>query len=204
MNRMMLIVVAAALAACTSPEDLEVRPTVPAWTEWPAQVRAGQPFDVRLVGYAPGCFPRQELRVAVQRVGADIVIRTVWLVEGSSDPACDPGYFDTLVTVAGLPATIDSSYSIVTSPGDQGPFLTRGTVLVRATAALSDQTRGAGSVVGGTDVEGCAVMQRPFDPPIPVENPPGATWMGFVRGYFFTPGAPLCGQTRAFHVEGVS
>src|SRR5688572_20674730 len=91
------------LIACTSPEDLEVRPTVPAWTEWPAQVRAAEPFDVRLVGYAPGCYPRQELRVTVQRIDANIVFRTVWLVEGSSNPACDPGYFDTLVTVAGLP-----------------------------------------------------------------------------------------------------
>jgi len=123
-------------------------------------------------------------------------------VEGPTDGLCllDPGLFDTLVTVAGLAATTDSIYDVFAVPAESGAFLRMGTVRARASAALSSNTAAGGLAVGATDIEGCAVMQRNFDAPVPVENPPAANWLGFVRGYFFAPAAPLCGQTRAFHV----
>jgi hypothetical protein len=191
-----------AVAACTEPPNVTFLPTAPAWMEWPAEVRAGAAFDVRFVHYAPGCYDRQELRVHVERGSSDLTIRSEWLVAGESNVLCvrDPGYADTIVAVAGLAAAADRIYSLLTLPPDRGPIRTMGTILVRPTAALSDHANGAGYVTGGTDFEGCAVMQRPFDAPVPVENPPAGTWQGFVRGYFFTPTAPLCGQTRAFHV----
>lgn len=191
-----------AVAGCAEPSNVDVVRAAPAWMEWPAEVRAGVPFQVRLVNYAPGCYARLELRVYVDRGASALAFRLEWLVEGPSNVLClrDPGYSDTLVTIAGLAATADRTYDLTTIPPDRGPVVTVGTVLVRPSAPLSDQTNGAGYASGATDIEGCAVMQRPFEAPIPVDNPPGATWEGFVRGYFFTPAAPLCGQSRVFHV----
>lgn len=192
----------AGLACPTEPET--IIPAQPAWMAWPAEVRAGVNFNVRLVVHAPGCYPRQDLQVGVFRSAADIAFQAEWLVEGTSSGVCDPGYVDTLVALTGLPATTDSTYRVFAVPVESGPFLLMGTLLARRTAALSNNTGAAGTAVGSTDIEGCAVMQPPFDSPIPVENPPAATWMGFVRGYFFTPAAPLCGQTRAFHVDSLT
>ena len=189
--------------ACPTDPETQLIPTVPLWMEWPAEARANAAFNTRLVGYQPGCYPRQDLAVTVDRFTAEVIFRTVWFVEGSPDALCDPGYYDTLVTVAGLPATTDSVYGVYALQTDSRTLLRMGAILARPAAALSDRTSGAGIAVGATDIEGCAIMQRPFDVPVPIENPPSATWNGFVRGYFFTPAAPLCGQVRAFHLEEI-
>ena len=187
--------------ACTEPSNVRVLPTEPAWLEWPAEVRAAQPFAVRFVFYAPGCFPVMELRVYEERGAADVAFRSEWLVEGEHNPLCDPGFVDTVVTIVGLAATADSSYELSPIHPVSQPPRPVGTILVRATGALNaDRVSGLGYVVGTTDIEGCAVVQPPFDAPVPVENPPAAQWLGYVLGYFFTPAAPLCGQARAFHV----
>lgn len=197
-----------AVAACTEPADVRRMETTAAWLEYPAEVRAGAPFELRAVFYAPGCFDSQVLRVTQERYLNTVGIRAEWLVEGESSPLClraDPGYVDTVLAVAGLPATADSIYYIVPLYPDLPPRPVAGTVLVRPTAPLNtDRVIGHGQVVGGTDIEGCAVMQPPFSAPVPVDNAPSAQWTDYVLGYFFTPTAPLCGQTRAFHVvEGL-
>ena len=198
------VVILCAGLACTEPSTVRVLATEPAWLSWPAEVRAAQPFDVRFVFYAPGCFDRMELRVYEERGADHIAFRGEWLVEGESDPLClrsDPGFVATLVTLAGLAATGDSTYEVRPIGSGNTPPRPVGTILVRATGVLNtDHLSGLGHVVGSTDIEGCAVMQPPFEAPVPVENPPAAQWLGYVHGYFFTPAAPLCGQTRVFHV----
>ena len=192
------------LAACIEPDGPKIVPNEPFWIEWPAEVRAGVAFDVQLVGYGPGCYPSQELRIDVDRSADAVTFRALWLVEGEDNQLCllDVGFYDTTVTVTGLAATMDRTYELRTVPLDRAPQTVAGTVLVRPTAPLeADRRSAAGWANGFTDIEGCAVIQRNFEVPIPVENPPAATWQGFVRGYFFTPAAPLCGQTRAFHIE---
>jgi len=191
------------VTACTDPSDVTILAPEAAWIEWPAEVRAGEPFDVRLVGYYPGCYPRQELRIEVLRTDVQVAVRTEWLIEGANDnnPLCDPGLYDTLVTVAGLAAANDRTYEVLTVHPDRPPPRPVGTILVRPTGPIAtDPRNGLGTVVGSTDIEGCAVMQRAFDAPIPVDNPPADQWLGYVFGYFFTPAAPLCGQTRVFHL----
>jgi hypothetical protein len=193
----------AGLACPATEPETTILPSQPAWMEWPADVRADLAFSVRMVGYYPGCYPRQELRIGVQRFDADIVFRTEWLVDGPNDVLClgDPGLYDTLVTVAGLPAIADSAYDLLAVVAESGALRRMGAVRARSSAALSNNTAAGGVAVGSTDIEGCAVMQRNFDAPVPVENPPAASWLGFVSGYFFTPETPLCGQTRVYHIE---
>jgi hypothetical protein len=180
--------------------------TQAAWMEWPAEQRADVDFDVRVIGFAPGCYPHQELRIGVNRVDASVYFRTVWEVEGEDDGLClrDPAPYDTLVTVDGLPATADRTFDFIALLADRD-FVPLGTVLVRPSGVIeTDRVNAAGSAVGSVDIEGCAMMQPPFGAQVPVENPPQVNWAGFVRGYFFTPPAPLCGQTRAFHIEAMN
>ena len=191
-----------AMLACTEPTNVRSLASEPAWMEWPAEVRAGAAFDVRFVYYAPGCFPVMELHVYEERGSDNVAFRSEWLVEGENTPLCDPGYVDTVVTLAGLAATADSTYELRPIHPDRPPARPVGSILVRATAAVNaDRVNGLGYVIGSTDIEGCAVAQPPFDAPVPVENPPAVQWLGYVSGYFFTPAAPLCGQARAFHLE---
>lgn len=185
------------------PDNRQIVPTLPFWMEWPAEVRAGAAFGVRLIGYGPGCYPSQELRIDVDRSADAVTFRGLWFVAGENNVLClrDVGFYDTTVTVAGLAATVDRTFEVRTVPPDQAPARAVGGVLVRPTAPIdTDRRSAAGWANGFTDIEGCAVMQRNFEAPVPVANPPAATWQGFVRGYFFTPVAPLCGQVRAFHV----
>jgi hypothetical protein len=143
-----------------------------------------------------------ELRVYEERGTDNVAFRSEWLVEGENSPLCDPGYVDTVVTLAGLAATGDSTYELRPVYPNPAPPRPVGTILVRAAGTINtDRVSGLGYVVGSTDIEGCAVMQPPFDAPVPVENAPAAQWLGYVLGYFFTPAAPLCGQTRAFHLS---
>jgi hypothetical protein len=189
--------------ACMDPDNREIVPSEPFWVEWPAEVRAGTAFDVQLLGYGPGCYPSQELRIDVDRSADAVTFRALWFVSGENNVLClrDVGFYDTTVTVPGLAAAADQTYELRTVASDRPPVRTIGSVLVRPTAPVdTDRRNAAGWTNGFTDIEGCAVMQRNFDVPIPVDNPPAATWQGSVRGYFFTPAAPLCGQTRAFHV----
>lgn len=199
----MCAVTVAGLAACMEP-DVQVFHSEPVWMQWPAEARAGVPFDMRLVGYAAGCYTRQELRVDVEPFDEGVAFRLLWVVEGQPDPACDPGFYDTTVTVPGLAATAARSYWIWRVNPTVPQLTTIGTILVRPTAPATGRVNAGGRVINGsTDTEGCAVMQRLFEGPVPVENPPAPTWQGFVFGYFFTPAAPLCGQTRAFHVDSL-
>lgn len=204
MSRLVKLFAPAALllAACMEP-DVRVIPSQPLWMEWPAEARAGVPFGMQLAGYAPGCFDRQELRVDVERFDEGVAFRALWVVQGESDPACDPGFYDTTVTVAGLAAAAERTYLIWRVNPDAPQLTTVGSVVVRPTDPVSSRANAAGVGNGFTDIEGCAVMQRILEAPVPVENPPAPTWQGFVFGYFFTPTAPLCGQTRAFHVDSL-
>ncbi len=201
MRRYAAILVAMVGLACPPTDAETMIASQPAWIDWPAEVRASVPFNVRLVGYAPGCYPRQEFQIEAFRSANDLVFRTTWLVEGTSSATCDPGFVDTLVGICGLPATTDSTYEIFVVPTQAGAFVRMGTMRARPSAALSSNVGAAGSAIGTTDTQGCAVMQRNFAVPVPVENPPAANWQGFVRGYFFTPATPLCGKTRAFHID---
>lgn len=196
------------LLACTEPEMGEVIAATPYWIEFPAEVRGGEPFDLRLVVWGPGCYDQQELRVHLFVGTSYVTVRSEFLVQGESDALClrDPAPYDTTITVPGLAVIVNGAYEIEIVPPEQTPLIPSGSVAVRGASESidRDRVRAAGAATGATDIEGCAVMVRPFDPPIPVENPPSATWIGFVRGYSFTPAAALCGQTRAFHVEEVS
>lgn len=205
MRRILLLALLGAACSTTDPTNARVIASQPFWMEWPAEVVINEPLAIRLVQWSPGCFPVQSLRVGVTRTASEIRLEAEFYVEGESNVLCvrtDPGPVDTTVTIAGIAAAGTYDVAIV-HPDPQVPAV-RGTIAVRATDPVDrDRIRGAGYVTGGTDIEGCPVMIRLFDPPIPVENPPAATWQGFVRGYSFTPASPVCGQTRAFHVDSV-
>jgi hypothetical protein len=206
--RRLLLVTALGLAACTEPEPGTLIPSQPFWVEFPAEVRTNEPFELRLVVWGPGCYERQELRVHLMVWTSYVTVQSEFLVQGQNNNVLclrDPAPYDTTVTVPGLAAIVNGAYEIEIVPPEQTPLVPSGSVAVRGASEPidRDKQRAAGTATGATDIEGCAVMQRPFDAPIPVENPPSATWTGFVLGYSFTPATPLCGQTRAFHVDEV-
>ena len=202
------------LAGCMEP-DVGIFHSVPLWMEWPAEAQTGMPFGMRLVGHTATCVTHQELRVDVERFAEGVAFRSLLVVDRPDarrnepaipDSLCgDAGFYDTTVTVAGLAATAERSYWIWRVDPTAPQLTAVGTIVVRATAPETDRANASGYVLrGSTDTEGCAAMQRHFPAaPIAVENPPAATWQGFAFGYFFTPAAPLCGQTRAFHIDSL-
>jgi hypothetical protein len=65
-----------------------------------------------------------------------------------------------------------------------------------------------GRAYASRDSLGCVTL-FPFGlyPGYVVENPPADTaqyWSGFVRGYIYEPVAPVCGESKAFHLVSVN
>jgi hypothetical protein len=204
--------------ACTSPDETFVEEQFwPLWVEWPAEVRAGQPLDVRIVAYAPNDCGRSQLMAEVQRGEIAVTVRARWLLwYNDENSRCIPYHrlVDTVVAVTMPPFTADRSYSVqmVRNPrlaaengARSGPpeFSSIGTVLVRATEPLdTDRTNGSG-FAEVTAEAGCYMLRVPMTGPVPLANAPAAPQFGLAIGYFFTPDAPLCGVARVFHLSGI-
>lgn len=215
------------LVACDS-SDQNFQPGLVQWMEWPAEVRAATPFDVRLLLQFPACHQW----VYRSRVSADesaVTFEPYFLVDKGA-PICLPEavqmqapnfapnpMLDTLGTAPGLVTASDRTFEIratadVSAPapnaGVSSPVRTFGSVIVRSTDPAPDTTRrnAGGVVVLQFDIEGCALI-RPagsFNPALDLvledqADTVGLNW-AFVRGYIHNAAAPVCGQTRVFHL----
>lgn len=218
---------AAFLLACSEP-DTKAIPVEVQWMEWPAEVLAATPFTVRLSGYGPGCYLQSELHVPIDADVSAVTFAPYWLVEPRSNVICyardgwltaqrlgpiDVGFYDTRAAVPGLAATTPRSYEIrgaasVFAPATLDriaalPIRTFGDVIVRSDSADPSRVNAGGQAYGYRDTQGCVWIQPFFIfPGYVVENPPdtAAYWTGFLRGYLYSPQAPVCGETRVFHV----
>jgi hypothetical protein len=203
--------------ACLDPGDYP-SDTQPSWMEWPAEVRAGESFPIRVVAYPGlGCRRAPPLRVDVEQRDSSITLHVLWILRNgnirSSDAGCFDAfpYVDTLVPVRSPSVPTDRRYAIDIIPPWRGldtltgelldTVITVGTVLVRA-GAPSDTSRTVGGawVQGFRNEAGCSMIIVPNQGHTLVTNPPELPWDGWVTGHHVPTPAPECGPL-AFHID---
>lgn len=208
------VVILSAVAACTEPDEVFTFSNQPIWTEWPAEVRAGTPFDLRYIAVLPGCHVKYSLRIEAQLSDSAVLFNAPLVISAEDVSPCHIKFIDTAITVSGLAGGADRTYQLLLAPPPEGPPRAPndsqpprvlGSILVRPTGPLSDRVNVSGGASGQLDPGGCPVIRwYPVNAMVPIENPPAETWLGLVRGYLFTVATPMCGQTRAFHLDDVS
>lgn len=209
------------LAACES--NTSILPVNVVWMEWPAQVAADDPFRTRLVVWQP-CASTKGFEPSPTADESAVTFSPYFVT--SKDPVnCpDGGGFvtdvalsislDTAGMAPGLPAAAERTYQMrsqgpscpACSVLNSLPWVVFGVVTVRPTLPPPNSVRNAaGIVMAQRDSVGCLRI-RPsglLGPrgAIVMENPPDTTsrWSGWTQGYIYEPGAPVCGEARAFH-----
>ncbi len=215
------------LVACDS-SDKNFQPGLVQWMEWPAEVRVATPFDVRLLLQFPACH-QWVYKPRVSADESAVTFEPYFLVD-KGQPICLPTagvqasasafvpnfMLDTIGTAPGLAAASPRTFEIratadvaapAQNPGVSSPVRTFGTVTVRPAGPDTTRRNAGGIVVLQFDIEGCALI-RPagsFDPSpgLVLEDQAdtvGLNW-AFVRGYIHNVAAPVCGQTRVFHLQ---
>lgn len=197
------------VAACGS--GLNVEPAIVQWMEWPAEVQAATPFDVRLLTPFPACH-RFVFKPAVRAVDSVVTVEPYFLVE-RGDPVCPPSALDvapvpflaldTVITAPGLAARAFQMRATATDASGVRAF---GDVTVRPSNPDPSRRNAGGIVKLWVDNTGCARILAAGYPQPPrgfvLEDQTDTTGLNyaFVRGYIHEVAAPVCGQTRVFHL----
>lgn len=210
------------LAACEP--DMEVSPATVEWMEWPAEVSAAKPFQVRLLVPRPGCY-RSVFRLGISADESAVTFAPYFLIT-SHEIICVPeagggvldvypGAFDTVGTAPGLAASFARTFEMraagqvyaLPAPGASDlPIRTYGEVTVRLTSPDSSRRNAAGIASKVIDNFGCARLlpSGAFDPRsglVPDDQADTSSLSyAFVRGYIYEATAPVCGRTRVFHL----
>jgi hypothetical protein len=213
------------VAACSEP-DTRVYPAQVSWMEWPAEVPADAPFEVRLVGYGVYCVEVVKFVTAPTVNESAVTFEPYFLLHGQPNNCLpiqaattgDPtsfvpilASFDTGAAVPGLEAEVPRTYEIRagTSVSASGvaaafPIRTFGEVTVRSAGVVTERLNAGGHAAASRDSLGCVRLSAYGLPaPYVIENAPAdtaRTWRRFVRGYIYEPAAPVCGQARVFHL----
>jgi len=213
-------VCAASLAACDS---TAVIPVTVQWMEWPAEVTAGQPFRTRLVVWGV-CAVNPRFRPGVTADQSAVTFSPYFLAETNDEIFCLGGgltmplvviAIDTAGMAPSLAASFSRTYEMrgaawISTGGialQEGlPVRTFGEVTVRPGSVDLSRRNAAGVVSKEVDAAGC-VRIRPFgtyqpDAALPLDNQADTAGLSytFVRGYIYAPAAPVCGETRVFHL----
>jgi len=213
------------LVACS--ESVRFLPVSVQWMDWPAVVAAGDPFRTRLVVYQP-CALIRGFEPAPS-ADASAVTFAPYFVADKEPIGCYTTMsvasemlvtwaIDTAGTAPGLYAygddvarTYEMRALAPACPGcallNSAPILIFGQVTASPGSAPPSASRNAaGFVLAQRDSAGCLRI-RPSGLPntaaaLVVENPPDTTahWGGFVRGYIHEPAAPVCGESKVFHL----
>jgi hypothetical protein len=213
------------VAACSEP-DTRIEPAQVSWMEWPAEVSAATTFKVRLAGYGVACVEIRQF-VTTPTVDQSAVTFEPYYLTGRPlvcpldlarrDPAGTPALsiapsFDTSAAVPGLEAQYPRTYEIragtnVYVPNALGstlPIRTFGDITVRMAQVENGRINAGGRVYAARDSLGCVTLYPSFIyPGYVIENPPADTtqyWTAFVRGYIYDAPAPVCGESRVFHL----
>jgi hypothetical protein len=189
--------------------------------DWPAEVNAGQAFRTRLVVWGV-CAANPRFHPGARVDQSAVTFEPYWVVEdrpiyclaGTMAPLLAVYAIDTAGTAPGLAAPFArtyemraSAYSGVNDPRFTGfPARTFGDVIVRPGNADQSRRNAAGTVSLVIDIEGCARVG-----PGGLNNPAAALVLedqadtvglayAFVRGYIYDAAAPVCGDTKVFHL----
>ncbi|MGH7520260.1 MAG: hypothetical protein ACREMI_03175 [Gemmatimonadales bacterium] len=213
----------AAFTACGP--DSAVYPAIVSWMEWPAEVPDATPFTVRLVVPRPGCY-QGVFRPGVTADESAVTFAPFYIVK-VHEPICQPFeeradiFYVALDTTSIVPAlktnvprTFEmraSSVAFASQPGADGlPVRTYGDVTVRLADPDTSRRNGAGFATKMIDDSGCArlLVTGTLGPSgtsgslLVLEDQVDTTTVNgdFVRGYLVEAPAPICGETRVFHL----
>jgi hypothetical protein len=189
--------------------------------DWPAVVDAGQPFRTRIVVWSV-CARNPRFRDGASADLSAVTFAPYFLID--DDPIICAGAaatpfvitaIDTAGTAPGLAATFSRTYEIrgtastnTRAVGLLGPFPVRtfGEVTVGPPGADPSRRNAAGTVAMERDSVGC-VRVRPLglyyvDAALVLEDQADTVGLSysFVRGYIHDAAAPVCGETRVFHL----
>jgi len=208
------------LAAC-SESNSRIDPVTVQWMDWPAEVNAAQPFRTRLVVLAV-CALNPRFHPGAHADQSAVTFAPYWEVDpqnigcvaDATAPLLVVYAIDTAGTAPGLAAPFAHTYemraSAYTGVNDPRftvvPARTFGAVTVRPSNADQSRRNAAGTVSLVTDNGGC-VRVRPgglYNPAAALVLEDQADTVGlsytFVRGYIYDAAAPVCGETRVFHL----
>jgi hypothetical protein len=215
-----LPIVAMVAAAC-GPDNIVVVPTNVEWMEWPAEISAATPFTVRLMVPWVYCNPDVaafNLGTSVKEsavtfapyylVNRHMEIRRAGVLCQYHPPV------DTVGTVVGVAASIPRTVGIRAAAHVIGTrtaavdlvVQTFGDVTVRPSDPDTSRRNAAGFASKGLDNLGClrigpSVASDPRSRYVLDDQTDTRTFWGtFVRGYIYDAAAPVCGETRVFHV----
>src|SRR6266567_2360769 len=214
------------VVACSEP-DTHVQAAEVSWMEWPAEVPAATTFTVRLAGYGASCVEVVKFVTTPTVDQSAVTFEPYYLVTGRPGPcpldatrqdgAAAPSLivaplFDTRADVPGLDAEYPRTYEIragtnVYVPNGLAsalPIRTFGDVTVRTAQVETGRINAGGRATAVRDSLGCVTLfPNAVHPGYVIENPPADTaqyWYGFVRGYIYEPAAPICGESKVFHL----
>ena len=216
-----------ALAACSEGPDSRIEPAQVGWMEWPAEVSVTTPFTARLVGFIPSC---SQVVKFVTTPGVDqsaVTFEPYFLITGQPNycrldevvgsAPVDTSirliaqFFDTQADVPGLEAEFSRTYEMRAGTNVSArnflagfPIRTFGDITVRTAQVENGRINAGGTAYAARDSIGC-VSLHPFGiyPGYVIENPPADTaqyWSAFVRGYIYDAPAPVCGESKVFHL----
>lgn len=221
MRPALFVLCAVSVAACEP--EAKIRETTVQWMDWPAEVAAATPFDVRLVVFPPCVW--DAFRAAPSADESAVTFAPYFFGE-RQDVLCGlraqpvsiiAAALDTIGRAPGLPADFSRTYEIraSTSVSTGGalrtlPVRTFGDVVVRPANPDGSRRNAGGYVFLEVDTLGCARI-RPLglftpDAPLVLANQTDTAGLtgAFVRGYIHTPAAPVCGETTVFQVTSVN
>ena len=208
------------LAACEP--DAKIDPVTVQWMEWPAEVNAGQPFRTRLVVWGV-CALNPQFRAGASADQSAVTFAPYFLVPNDQVECLTERSLalfaliaiDTAGMAPGLPAASARTYEMRASNADfayntQGapplPVGTYGEITVRPTGADPSRRNAAGYATRYTDSLGCVRVQPVglYRPGADLALEDQADTLGlpfaFVSGYIHDAAAPVCGETKVFHL----
>lgn len=189
-------------SACDGIHDgIHVESLGASWMEWPAEVPAVTAFDVRIVGFLPTCGSTYVRRYSIDQANSAVVFTPYAIVP--DEPPCvnvAPAMFQDTITLAGL---TEGTYEIRT------PGRVFGELSVRADPVGASRLDAAGQASVARDQGNCLRLMPAvwlIVRPLPLENPPpdtsasGTAFYAFVTGYLYDAPAPICGESKVFHL----
>jgi len=206
------------LLACDGPNG-KVDPVSVQWMDWPAEVNAGQPFRTRLVVWGV-CAINPRFRPGAHADQLAVTFAPYYLVDNDQIFCANlrevtllqVGAIDTSGTAPGLAASASRTYEM--RAGAEVVFArAEESIPVRhfATSSCADRRRSLTAQrrrhrVPARGFVGCLRLS-----PLGLYNPNSALVLedqadttglnyAFVRGYIHEAAAPVCGQTRVFHL----
>ena len=216
---MFVMLCIASIGACKSDSSDTVQPVTVQWMEWPAEVAAGQPFRTRLIVWGI-CAIDPRFQAGPSADESAVTFEPYFLVSGGGVQCLDAQPVERLVAfsidTAGMAPALSPDYPrayemrgsasvyVGTARGIANlPVRTFGSVTVRP-EPISTNHNAAGYVSVGVDTLGCVRVMPgwTYDRGIVIDNADDTVGMAgaFVRGYIYDASAPVCGETRVFHL----